>query len=150
MLRWTVPVQRPAPAPERPQGLCLDKGYDFDEVRKTLHESSRPTFAAGAKRFRPSEAGFKARRWVVERTHSPLSTHSDKSPGNYIAFLHFGSSLSELIRIGRVSKLVPPEQSINNCHSERSRRIYVQLAVTPCPPTPRPFGFAQRYRDCSG
>ena len=32
----SLPVQRPAPTPER--GLCLDKGYDFDEVRKTLRE----------------------------------------------------------------------------------------------------------------
>ena len=34
----SVPVQRPVPSPEQPQGLCLDKGYDFDEVRQTLHE----------------------------------------------------------------------------------------------------------------
>ena len=32
------------------------------------------------------------------------------------------------------------------CHSERSRRICVRLAVTPCPPTPRPFAFAQGYK----
>ena len=32
-----------------------------------------------------------------------------------------------------VSKKVPPEQSVNNCHSERSRRIYVRLTVTPFP-----------------
>ena len=30
--------------------------------------------------------------------------------------------------------------------SERSRRIYVRLAVTPCPPTPRPSAFAQGYK----
>ncbi len=33
-----VPVQRPVPGPEQPQGLCLDKGYDFDEVRQTMQE----------------------------------------------------------------------------------------------------------------
>ena len=26
-------IKRPKPTPEKPQGLCLDKGYDFDEVR---------------------------------------------------------------------------------------------------------------------
>ena len=44
----------------------------------------------------------------------------------------------------RVSKKVPPEQSVINCHSERSRRIYVRLAVTLCPPTPTIL------RHCSG
>ena len=35
----SLPVARPAPSLEYPQGLCLDKGYDFDEVRRTLDES---------------------------------------------------------------------------------------------------------------
>ncbi len=34
----SLPVPRPAPSPEHPQGLCLDKGYDFAEVRRTLDE----------------------------------------------------------------------------------------------------------------
>ena len=34
----SLPVPRPAPTPEHPQGLCLDKGYDFAEVRRTLDE----------------------------------------------------------------------------------------------------------------
>ena len=35
----SLPVARLAPSIEYPQGLCLDKGYDFDEVRRTLDES---------------------------------------------------------------------------------------------------------------
>ena len=34
----SVAVSRPAPSPEHPQGMCLDKGYDFVEVRRTLDE----------------------------------------------------------------------------------------------------------------
>ena len=34
----SVAVSRPAPSPEHPQGMCLDKGYDFAEVRRTLDE----------------------------------------------------------------------------------------------------------------
>ena len=34
----SLPVPRPAPTPDQPQGMCLDKGYDFDEVRRTLEE----------------------------------------------------------------------------------------------------------------
>ena len=66
-------MQRPAPTPERPQGLCLDKGYDFDEVRKTLHEFGFTAHIRGRGEEAQAikkEAGFKARRWVVERTHS--------------------------------------------------------------------------------
>ena len=60
-------MPRPAPSPEHPQGLCLDKGYDFAEVRRvvdefgfTAHIRSRGEEAQAIKR----EAGFKARRWV--------------------------------------------------------------------------------------
>ena len=97
-----IPVERPAPTPEQPQGLCLDKGYDFNEVRHTVQEfgftahiRSRGEEAQAIKR----EAGFKARRWVVERTHSWMNrfrrilTRWDKSPDNYIAFLHFACAL---------------------------------------------------------
>ena len=34
----SVAVPQPAPSPEQPQGMCLGKGYDFDEVRRTLEE----------------------------------------------------------------------------------------------------------------
>ena len=37
MLRTTldsIPVPRPHPTEEHPQHLCLDKGYDYDEVRE--------------------------------------------------------------------------------------------------------------------
>ena len=53
----SLPVPRPAPSPDQPQGMCLDKGYDFDEVRRTLRRSlaSPLTSAAGARRPRPSK-----------------------------------------------------------------------------------------------
>ena len=105
----SLPVPRPAPSPEHPQGLCLDKGYDFDEVRRTVdefgftaHIRSRGEEAQAIKK----EAGFKARRWVVERTHSWMNRFRrilvrwDKSPTNYIAFLHFACALIALRAAG--------------------------------------------------
>ena len=105
----SLPVPRPAPSPDQPQGMCLDKGYDFDEVRRTLdefgftaHIRSRGEEAKAIKR----EAGFKARRWVVERSHSWLNRFRrilvrwDKSPDNYIAFLHFACALTALRAAG--------------------------------------------------
>ena len=34
----SVVVPRPRPTKKRPQGMCLDKGYDYEEVRATLRE----------------------------------------------------------------------------------------------------------------
>ena len=107
----SVAVSRLAPSPEQPQGMCLDKGYDYAEVRRTLEEfgftahiRSRGEEAQAIKR----EAGFKARRWVVERTHSWLNRFRrilvrwDKSPDNYIAFLHFACALITLSRVLKI------------------------------------------------
>ncbi len=105
----SLPVPRPAPSSGQPQGLCLDKGYDFEEVGRivdefgfTTHIRSRGEEAKAIKR----EAGFKARRWVVERTHSWLNRFRrilvrwDKSPENYFAFLHFACALIALRTAG--------------------------------------------------
>ena len=98
----TIAVERPEPREDRPQGMCLDKGYDYNEVRETLQEFGFTAHirARGeeAKTMR-NEAGQKARRWVVERTHSwmnrfrRLLVRWDKKPENYLAFLHFACAL---------------------------------------------------------
>lgn len=82
--------------------MCLAKGYAYAEVRETrqevgvtAHMRSRGEEAQASKR----EAGFKARRWVVERTHSWMNRFRrvlirwDKSADNYLAFLHFACGL---------------------------------------------------------
>jgi len=97
-----IVVERPAPTETKPQGMCLDKGDDYDEVRDMLHAfgftaqiRARGEEAKALKK----EAGFKARRWVVERTHSwmnrlrRLLIRWDKKPENYLAFLHFACGL---------------------------------------------------------
>lgn len=93
----SIPVERPKPAADHPQGMCLDKGYDYDEVREllaefgfTAHIRARGEEAKALKQ----EAGFKARRWVVERTHSWMNRFRrvlirwDKNVRTYLAFLH--------------------------------------------------------------
>src|SRR5262245_60844251 len=71
-----LPVGRPGPTEEGRQGMCLDKGYDYDDTRElveefgfTAHVRARGEEAKALKR----EAGFKARRWVVERTQSGMN-----------------------------------------------------------------------------
>ena len=98
----SIIVERPKPSEKQPQGMCLDKGYDYDEVREilrefgfTAHIRPRGEEAKALKR----EVGFKARRWVVERVHSWINRFRrllirwDKKPENYLAFLHFACGL---------------------------------------------------------
>ena len=95
-------VKRPRPTKTRPQGMCLDKGYDYAAVREivqefgfTAHIRARGEKAQALNR----QAGFKARRWVVERTHSWLNRFRrvlirwDKKVENSLAFLHFACAL---------------------------------------------------------
>src|SRR5262245_32127253 len=95
-------VKRPAPAAKQPQGRCLDKGYDSQEVRDileefwfTAHSPSRGEEAQGLK----AHAHQKARRWIIERTHSWMNRFRrilvrwDKKPEHYPALLHFACAL---------------------------------------------------------
>ena len=34
----SIPVERPEPTEESPQGMCLDKGYDYDDTRELVRE----------------------------------------------------------------------------------------------------------------
>ena len=80
----------------------MDKGYDYDEVRElvvefgfTAHIHRRGKEAQKLKR----KAGIKARRWVVERTHSWLNRFRgilirwNKKAENYIGLLHMAFAL---------------------------------------------------------
>ena len=95
-------VERPEPTPEHPQGICLDAGYDYQEVRDllaafgfTAHIRSRGEEAQELR----EKAGSRARRWVVERSHSWMNRFRrilirwEKKPENYLGFLHFACAL---------------------------------------------------------
>jgi putative transposase len=95
-------VERPEPTYEQPQGMCLDKGYDYDEVRDMLHEfgftAHIRTRGEEAKEI-ARDASQRARRWVVERSHSWMNRFRrilvrwEKKPEHYLAFLHFACAL---------------------------------------------------------
>ncbi len=93
-----IPVPRPDPTDaEAPQHLCLDKGYDYPEVHDlvaawgyTAHIARRGTDPQARARV----PGYRARRWVVERTHAWLNRFRrllirwEKKHANYLALLH--------------------------------------------------------------
>jgi transposase len=94
-----IMVERPLSTPGQPQHLCMDKGYDFPEIRElvaswgyTGHIKSRSQ-EISEKQTIP---GYRARRWVVERTHSWLNRFRrllirwEKKVDNYLAMLHLG------------------------------------------------------------
>lgn len=98
----SVPVDRPRPTKHRPQGMCLDKGYDYDEVRDLLDEFGYTAHlrSRGEEiRELARSAHRKARRWVVERTHSWMNRFRrilirwEKKPQNYLAMLHFSCAI---------------------------------------------------------
>ena len=82
------------------QGLCLDAGYDYDEVYEVVWEFGYTAHVRSrGEEKKAKEAGKKARRWVVERTHSWLNRYRrllvrwEKKGHNYLALLHFACAL---------------------------------------------------------
>jgi putative transposase len=85
-------------SPLRRRHLCLDKGYDFEEVRAlgaalgfVAHIRSRGEETEAKAR----QPGQKARRWVVERTHGWMNRFRSllirwaKKPKNCLGLLQF-------------------------------------------------------------
>ncbi|WP_408887757.1 IS5 family transposase [Teichococcus wenyumeiae] len=96
-----IPVKRPKPTRRQPQHLCLHKGFDYDEPRAlaaefgfTLHLRTR-----GEEVRARRHARAKARRWVVERTHSWLNRFRSilirwtRKPANDLALLHLACGI---------------------------------------------------------
>ena len=88
---WEPDVEAWWPA----SGLCLDAGFDFDEVREVAAEFAYTTHIVSRGEEKQAQvAGQKARRWVVERTHSWLNRYRrllirwEKKAHNYLALLH--------------------------------------------------------------
>ena len=112
MVRQTIesiPVERPEPTPGEPQGLCLDKGYAYDEVEEIAREFGFTTHIPpkkGEAQQVKRKAGYKARRWVVERSHSWMNRFRgilirwSKKAENYIALLHMAFAFIIYKRMG--------------------------------------------------
>lgn len=92
-----IPLRRPRVTKKQPQGMCLDKGYDYSEVDELLQEFGFTAHVArrgeDTKQIK-RRAGYRARRWVVERVHSWMNRFRrilvrwEKRADTYIAMLH--------------------------------------------------------------
>jgi len=98
----SVVIKLPQPTENDKQHLCLDAGYIGDEVANiaeefgyTMHLRPRGEEAKEIKR----DTRNKARRWVVERTHSWLNRFRGllirwtKKAENYLAMLQFACGI---------------------------------------------------------
>jgi len=96
----------PLPTPERPQHLCLDKGYDAASADETAKNHGYIAHIARRRKkgeppvVIPEDAPrHPARRWVVERTFAWLSkfrgllVRYDCYPEHYEGFLQFACAL---------------------------------------------------------
>jgi transposase len=98
-----VVIKRPAPCAGQEQNLCADAGYKGHPAREAvLAGNYRPHIKqrreeAEAKRREP---GFRARRQVVERTHSWLNRFRkllvsfEKTEASYCALLSLAAALT--------------------------------------------------------
>ena len=97
-LVFSIVVRRPTSE----QHLCLDKGYDFDDVHAFVTQANYHKHIAHRRRRNeplpppiPAENKYPARRWVVERTlgwlckRRSIRTRWCKKPQNWLAFVHF-------------------------------------------------------------
>lgn len=79
------------------RNLCLDKGYDYEDVREIVkawgyvgHIPPRDE----RERIIDDIPNYRARRWVVERTHSWMNRFRrllirwEKHEENYLAMIH--------------------------------------------------------------
>lgn len=95
-----IVVPRPKPTPRRPQNLCVDKGYAGQPAEQQMRARGYiphvPKKGAPAARHRTQG---RARRWVVERTHSwmnnfrKLRVRYEKKVANFEALLHLAIAI---------------------------------------------------------
>jgi putative transposase len=96
-----IVIQRPKPTKRRPQNLCVDKGYAGKPAEKQMRD--RGYIPHVPPKGTPQSARFhtqgKARRWVVERTHSwmnnfrKLRVRYEKKVANFEGLLHLATAL---------------------------------------------------------
>ena len=98
----SIVVERPQPTEEKPQHLCLDKGYDNPSGRGA---AARHGYRGHIRRIGEekldgsSNKRYPARRWVVERTLAWLSkcrailVRYDKKASNYLGLLQLACTL---------------------------------------------------------
>lgn len=99
--RWDgIIISRPAVSEDHPQNLCLDAGYTGSTQAVEARQCTAHIRPRGEERKEiERNPDFKARRWVVEVTHSffnrfrKLLVRFEKKAQNYLALIHFACAI---------------------------------------------------------
>ena len=93
-------IRRPKPTRRRPQHLCADKGYSGRPAAEVIRSRGyRPHVLQIGQEPRRGRGRRRARRWVVERTHSwfnrfrKLLVRYEKKEANFLALLQCAAAL---------------------------------------------------------
>jgi putative transposase len=86
---------------ESGQHLCADKGYDYDDVRSAVSLAGYHDhiLSRGDEKLALKLPGYRARRWVVEGSHSWLNRFRrilvrwEKKTENHLALLHLACAV---------------------------------------------------------
>ena len=98
----SIPIARPEPTAEQPQGISLDRAYDNTDSRELVDEYGlTPHIRSRGEEIdlKASRPGWRARRWVVEACHSWLNRNRailirwSKKDENHLALLQLASGL---------------------------------------------------------
>ena len=106
-----IVISRPAVCELHPQNLCLDAGYTGSaQSVKVRHYTAHIRPRGEERKEIERNPDFKARRWVVEVTHSffnrfrKLLVRFEKKAQNYLALIHFACAIivwRKLIQVHR-------------------------------------------------
>lgn len=95
-----IVIVRPQPDAENPQNLCLDAGYVGSEKTIGAYNYIAHIRPRGEEKLEiERNPNFKARRWVVEVTHSWLNrfrkllVRYEKKAENYLSLLFFACAI---------------------------------------------------------
>ena len=109
-----IVVERPEPTSQRPQHLCLDKGYDNPTGHRVTQEKGYVPHIRriGEEKFDDRRRKIHpARRWVVERTLGWLQkcrailVRYDKKAQNYLGLIQLACALLWYRRLHRLRVL---------------------------------------------
>jgi putative transposase len=98
----SIPIARPEPTDDEPQGLCLDKAYDNAEVADVVADYDlTPHIRTRGEEIQEKARtpGWRARRWVVEACHSWINRNRallirwSKKDENHLALLQLAAGL---------------------------------------------------------
>jgi putative transposase len=98
----TIVVDRPDPTEDKPQHLCADKAFDSPYARDAMTDRQYTPHVRSRGEERHEKASFpghRARRWVVEATHSWINqfrkilVRFEKTDRSYLALVHLACAI---------------------------------------------------------